>query len=304
MEVKKPEVSIIVLAYNQEKYIRQTMESVVKQEHDFSIEILANDDASTDSTGEIIEEYARKYPDIVIPSIAKTNIGAMNSYYALLNKCEGKYIMSVAGDDYWLPGKIKAQYEFMESHLDVGLCYGKEVRVYEDKSRRPKISGDARGELFEEILYRNPIPALTTCRRKDLNDIYMKEIHPENRGWLMEDYPMWLWYSKHSKIHFIDQEMGVYRVIKGSLSHPVNLEDAIRYAESARDVGLFFAGDEKKYVMKIERNYCRILANAYLRNNDIKMFRLYNKRRNSIIARMKNAISYMPFGKIFLKDRL
>ncbi len=72
---KVPKVSIVSICYNQEKYIRQALDSFVMQHADFDYEIVIADDCSTDKTPEIIKEYANKYPDIFKPILRKKNIG-------------------------------------------------------------------------------------------------------------------------------------------------------------------------------------------------------------------------------------
>ena len=64
---KTPSVSIVTLAYNHGKYIRQCLEGFVMQVTDFPFEVIIHDDASTDDTAEIIREYEQKYPDIIKP---------------------------------------------------------------------------------------------------------------------------------------------------------------------------------------------------------------------------------------------
>lgn len=56
---KKPLVSILCLSYNQKEYIRQTIDSFFMQKTDFDFEVLINDDASTDGTKEILQEYQK-----------------------------------------------------------------------------------------------------------------------------------------------------------------------------------------------------------------------------------------------------
>ena len=60
-------VSITSLAYNQEKYVRRTLDGFVSQKTDFAFEILIHDDASTDKTADIIREYEAKYPELMRP---------------------------------------------------------------------------------------------------------------------------------------------------------------------------------------------------------------------------------------------
>ena len=62
-------VSVVIATYNQEKYIRKTLESIVSQKADFEFEAIVGDDCSTDGNAEIIREFAEKYPDLVAGAI-------------------------------------------------------------------------------------------------------------------------------------------------------------------------------------------------------------------------------------------
>ncbi|MEE1211697.1 MAG: glycosyltransferase [Treponema sp.] len=99
--------SVVVIAYNQEKYIEKTLDSILSQEHSYSYEIIIGDDCSSDKTPQIIEEYRKSYPSIVKPIYNSKNLGAMNNYYNTISKVKGKYIMICGGDDYWLPLKVE-----------------------------------------------------------------------------------------------------------------------------------------------------------------------------------------------------
>ena len=69
----KPLVSILCVTYNQKDYIAQTIEGFLIQKVDFPIEIIIHDDASTDGTAEIVQEYANKYPELIRPILQKEN---------------------------------------------------------------------------------------------------------------------------------------------------------------------------------------------------------------------------------------
>jgi glycosyltransferase involved in cell wall biosynthesis len=98
-------VSILCLAYNHEKYIRKTLESVISQKTNFRFEVIVHDDASTDGTTEIIREFEQKYPDIFKP-IYQTE----NQYYNspslytsyIIPKAQGKYCAICECDDFWI----------------------------------------------------------------------------------------------------------------------------------------------------------------------------------------------------------
>ena len=236
--------SVAVITYNQEKYISQTLDSILNQEHDYKYEIVVGEDCSTDNTKKIIEEYVEKYPDIIKPLYNNPNKGLINNYFNVINHCQGKYIMECAGDDYWLPGKVKSQIEFMENNLDVGMCYGKAKVWNENKQKfERKVFGSDRNS-FEYILTNgNDIPALTVCLRRELVKKYINEIKPQEKDWLMEDYPMWLWFYRNTKVKYDDIYYGVYRNIIDSLSHAINSDKELKFVMSYIQIQSYFSNN-------------------------------------------------------------
>jgi glycosyltransferase involved in cell wall biosynthesis len=117
-----PKVSVILLTYNHEDYIAQSIESILNQETDFEFEILIGEDDSTDDTRKICLDYAKKYPSKIRlflhhkeNKIAANGVpnGKFNLLYSI-EMCRGEYIAICEGDDYWhLPQKLQIQTDFM-----------------------------------------------------------------------------------------------------------------------------------------------------------------------------------------------
>lgn len=106
----KPKVSVMIVTYNQEDLISETIESVINQNYK-NIEIVVADDASTDNTPAIINEYAKKYPEVVVPVLNTTNLGVTGNSNAAFFSCTGELIAVLGGDDLFLNGKIQSQVE-------------------------------------------------------------------------------------------------------------------------------------------------------------------------------------------------
>ena len=116
-------LSVVLLTYNHEKYIRTCLESIISQKTTFKFELIVGDDASTDQTAKVILEYAALYPDIVIPVIREKNIGAVANLVELLKIARGKYIAGCEGDDYWTnSNKLELQFRFLEEKEDYIAC--------------------------------------------------------------------------------------------------------------------------------------------------------------------------------------
>ncbi|MDU1339599.1 MAG: glycosyltransferase [Clostridium butyricum] len=117
------EVSVIVITYNQENYIREALDSILMQNVSFKYEVLVGDDASTDDTQKILNEYAQKYPDLFKIILRKENIGATQNIYELLCKANGRYLATLEGDDYWTDEKkLQIQYQFMQENSEYIGC--------------------------------------------------------------------------------------------------------------------------------------------------------------------------------------
>jgi glycosyltransferase involved in cell wall biosynthesis len=111
-------VSVCVVTYNQERFIEQCLQSILDQVVDFKFEVLVSDDLSTDKTREIISEFQKNNPEVIKPIFHKSNIGAFGNFIQVHNMARGEYICHVDGDDYWLPGKLKYQVEFLDNNKD------------------------------------------------------------------------------------------------------------------------------------------------------------------------------------------
>lgn len=119
----KIKVSVCVVTYNQENYIRQCLQSIVDQKTDFKFDVIVSDDCSTDRTRSILLEFAEKYPDIIKPILHDKNIGAYKNFVFVHQQAIGEYIAHVDGDDYCLPGKLQTQSDFLDEKPDCNIVF-------------------------------------------------------------------------------------------------------------------------------------------------------------------------------------
>lgn len=117
MNLQHPLVSVIVLTYNHEEYIRQALDSILSQNTTFPYEVIIGDDASTDKTQEIIFEYQEKYVSRIRTIFNPENLGPTRNSYNLLKMARGKYIANLEGDDFWIDDyKLQKQIDFLENN--------------------------------------------------------------------------------------------------------------------------------------------------------------------------------------------
>lgn len=115
----KPNISIVMLTYYHEKYISQAIESILQQKTNCTYELIIADDCSKDRTREIINEYVRRYPDIIKPIFNTENVGITKNIFNAISFCTGDYITFLSGDDYWINyHRLDIQFNFLQQHRE------------------------------------------------------------------------------------------------------------------------------------------------------------------------------------------
>lgn len=116
--MKDVKLSVCVVTYNHEALIEQCLRSILDQQVNFSFEIIVSDDASTDSTPQIIKRFQEQYPEIIRPFFHEKNIHAGVNFQFAHDQARGEYVAHCDGDDYFLPGKLQRQVDFLDTHPD------------------------------------------------------------------------------------------------------------------------------------------------------------------------------------------
>jgi glycosyltransferase involved in cell wall biosynthesis len=118
-----PLVSVTLICYNQEKFISESIESVLMQKTNFDFEVIIGDDGSSDRTKTIISEYASNDNRIVFVNRIQ-NLGLQENIADIFERCSGKYIALMEGDDYWIDeNKLQMQFDFLEENDDCTVCF-------------------------------------------------------------------------------------------------------------------------------------------------------------------------------------
>jgi len=126
-------LSIILITYNQEKYIRECLEGLIIQNLPSDYEIIIADDYSTDNTLVIIKETLDNYKLNYIILNSTGNLGITENYKRAYFACEGEYIAILEGDDYWTdPTRILHHIDFLDRHRECVMSFNRYVRFFED----------------------------------------------------------------------------------------------------------------------------------------------------------------------------
>jgi glycosyltransferase involved in cell wall biosynthesis len=241
-------VSIIMLAYNHEKFIAQAIEGVIMQKTEFSWELLIADDCSSDGTEDICVKYSKG--DIRIKYFRnKVNLGANKNFLDVYGKCSGRYIALCEGDDYWIdPCKLQKQVEFLNANNDFVICFHD---VYELKQGilNPNSITYKKSEFnIDDLAQGNFIhtPSVLFVNFGDrVIPSYFSSVY-------VGDYMLHMQTSKFGKIKMIEEKMAVYRIHDGGSWS--SKKDEFVYLKIAEYLELFLQDDFRKEVKRILKN--------------------------------------------------
>ena len=215
-------VSINYMTHNHEMYVCQALDSFLIQKTNFAWEILVHDDASEDSTADIIREYADRYPDLIKPVYQSENQYAKGLKIEHINvqRAQGKYIAFCDGDDYWCdPYKLQKQVDHMEAHPECSMCFHKVKLTRGDSG---KIKGYL-GSYYENCLV--PVEDMIGwVKFSQISSILYRRQCVEHPPYFylqapVNDVFLVLSLAIQGNIYYLNEAMSVYRTgISGSLS--------------------------------------------------------------------------------------
>ncbi|MGP1618458.1 glycosyltransferase family 2 protein [Peptostreptococcus stomatis] len=203
-------VSVIMPVYNAERYLEETLDSVLSQTYE-DIEIICVDDMSSDRSRDILEKYKEKSEKVKAIYLTE-NAGVANARNVAIQNAEGRFIAFLDSDDVWLPEKISRQIDFMlENKYEFTFT---SYRFMDADSKLMNTVVEAKEELdYNKLLKHNAIACLTVVIDRN----YVKEIvMPKTRH---EDYATWLRILKQGhKAHGLNDLLALYRTRQNSLS--------------------------------------------------------------------------------------
>jgi glycosyltransferase involved in cell wall biosynthesis len=204
-----PKVSVVSITYNHEAYIREALDGFVAQKTDFPVEIIVADDASTDATPAIIQEYADRHPHLFRPILRSENLGIHANFTDALSAARGKYLALCEGDDYWIdPMKLTKQVAFLDRHPETAVCFHPVRMIWTDghakDSKFPPLQ--VRGNLsVETLISRNFIQTNSVVyRRLARYDDIPADVMPL-------DWYLHVRHAVHGDIAMLPDTMAVYR---------------------------------------------------------------------------------------------
>lgn len=237
-----PVVTIICDTFNHVDFIKIALNGLLMQETNFPFEIILHDDASTDGTTKIVEEYSRAYPNIIVPIIQTENQWSKGKRpcEVTFKIAKGQYICLCEGDDYWLDKeKISKQLAHLQSGENIAMSYHNAL-VVDSKGKLIGISKPSQNGYTKEELKKAPFaPTLTRFFKN--NEIKWIENSPLP---ISMDVVLTSYLSRYGRAVFSDTVLpSVYRRHDGGVW---SLKSHNEKSNMTIDVMLFIASQYEK----------------------------------------------------------
>lgn len=222
-------VSIICTNYNKGDWVREAIDSFLNQKTNFDFEIIIIDDASTDHSYEIIQEYQNKFPEKVRTFRNEVNLGITKTWKKICREAKGQYIARCDSDDFWIdPLKLQKQVDLLDASID-SLWSNTEFDMVDLDGNLIQKNAFANKALplidsYEEMLV---MKGMTMASTWLVDTALMQDVSAQISDTAADDtFELQLELFKRTKISFLSDSTTVYRMNLGSDSKPMTLETA------------------------------------------------------------------------------
>ena len=214
-------LSVSVVTYQQERYVRQALSSVLEQQTDFDFEVVVGDDASTDGTRDILREMRCAAPERIRLLMAAANYGdsGLSNFMATIDAAQGEYVAFLDGDDFWTsPHKLQRQVDFLDRHPDCVICAHRVEHRLEngDVLLSPRPARGDRELSVGRLLISNFAEKISTVVRRSAIEAlpeWYRKTDAISADWLFNVLT-----GRTGKVGFIDELLAVHRLHSDSIS--------------------------------------------------------------------------------------
>lgn len=165
-------VNVILITYNQSKYIEDTVKSLLAQKTKFRFNVIVADDCSQDDTVEKIRALAEQTDIPFVFLRNEKNLGIMHNYQRAFAACDAEYVAILEGDDLWIdPFRLQKHIDFLQEHSECSMSFNRYIVKNFDKGTfymQPRFSADEEKRPYRyvsghDLAYDNLIGNFSTC---------------------------------------------------------------------------------------------------------------------------------------------
>jgi len=281
-------VSVIIHTYNNERFMAETVESVLNQTYK-DYEIIVVDDGSVDGTRDALMPYMQK-----IRYHYKENGGIASAKNAGIGLSQAEFVAFLDHDDLWAPDKLQLQMEHFNENPQIGLVYAKYTSFRDGKELRTKPEKGYSGWIFKELLSKSFIQTSTVVVKRECLDA----VGPYDETFsLGDEYDMFLRIARKFQCGFVDKGLTRYRVHDTNASNNDFLFDNENLGVYKKIYNNFtdLDGVEKKILRKRIARYSMKVAEGLYSQGKLEESKEYQKEANNFLPFYKRITSNMTF---------
>jgi len=202
-------ISVVVVTYNQEKFLTKSLRSVFDQTR-MPDEVIVVDNGSTDATRQIIKEYRGK----IFYIRNKKNLGAVRAFNQGLAAASGDYVILLSADDWFGKKILEEEGAVLDRNPNIAVVYSQAYTWHKGgKLTNAKTAGETTiigRDEFERLLTQGDfIPLLTALIRRS---VYQKLGLMDEKIKFRHDWEFWIKLAKHHKFAYLAKPLAYYRV--------------------------------------------------------------------------------------------
>lgn len=210
-------ISVLMPVYNGERYIKETIKSILNQSYKY-FEFIIVDDGSTDDTLKIIQSFT----DQRIYVISANHAGIVQALNIGLERCRGEYVIRIDADDLCMSERFSTLLNYMEANKQVIVCgsWAKKINTNGEVIEKMNYVPVESKEIKKYTLLHNPFIHPSVIFRKDV--IYKAGMYKKFKH--NEDYELWTRILQVGEGHNIPEELIYYRIHENQLTRKSNLQ--------------------------------------------------------------------------------
>lgn len=308
IQSNKPLVSIVIITYNSEKFILETLESIKKQTYE-NIELIISDDCSTDNTCKICELWLKeskerfKYTELIQ---SQENSGIVANTNRGINAARGEWIKGIAGDDLLLENCIDANVQFAQENPNARFITSKMQNISENGEliHNAKIYGESYRKLYFNLSAEKQLKAYARMPvflnspafffKKEISDVMANK---DGEFRIYEDTcAIYRVNGMNQKVFFLDDYTVKYRIHENSISRSADVRiNDLRNKELA----LIFDKYSKKHLNKLNLIDLSVYYENWL-NYKYKGF--FGYKGMSVLLKLSLFQWYLKYLDLITKD--
>ena len=279
------QISVYITSYNKERYISETIDSVLAQTLQ-PHEIIIVDDGSQDDSREIIQSYVNRFPESIIPVLNEQNLGIAACRNIALKRVIGKVVTYLDGDDIFYRDKLLSEYEILSSKKDLSVVYSNFDYITSSGENMGSFSEDndlpVTGNIFKETLLRQ---YNVTSGNNYIYEMFYKSCAQEiglydEKIKIWEDWDFRIRMSKEYQYGYCPDVNSAYRKLESGLH---NSKPELHYREQIK-----IYNKNKHLMLDLDESEKRIIQN-----------RIYARMKKLFIVIGKSNLDQKQYLRMF-----